>query len=127
MNAALQPFVSDGCSLFPNGDWSQPNVWLHCCVAHDFAYWQGGTKAQRYAADQALEQCVMAQGFSWTAQAMFLGVRFGGNPYWPMWYRWGYGWPYPSSYQPLTTMQQQQVEAQVAILSAPLKQQLHLK
>ncbi len=28
--------------------------WQHCCVAHDVAYWRGGTAAQREQADSAL-------------------------------------------------------------------------
>lgn len=39
----LSLFHSDGCSLFPNGTPNSPNLWCGCCLAHDLAYWQGGT------------------------------------------------------------------------------------
>jgi hypothetical protein len=33
---------------------------------------------------------------------MYKGVRLGGSPYFPDWYRWGYGWNYGRGYKPLT-------------------------
>jgi hypothetical protein len=33
---------------------------------------------------------------------MYDGTRLGGSPIFPMWYRWGYGWPYGRGYQVLT-------------------------
>ena len=45
-------FTSDGCSLFPDGDY------LHCCVAHDEKYFFGGTWRQRLEADKDFYRCV---------------------------------------------------------------------
>lgn len=90
----LQPFASDGCSLFPDGD-SRSGSWCACCVDHDFAYWKGGPEGERRAADSALGKCILARtGDSTLARAVYLGTRAGGSPYFPTWYRWGYGWPY---------------------------------
>ncbi|MEJ2202176.1 MAG: dual specificity protein phosphatase family protein [Desulfuromonadaceae bacterium] len=108
--AAISPFSSDGCSLFPDGTTEDRNRWCDCCFAHDQAYWQGGTKEQRLLADQTLRDCVLQRtGNRALAEAMYLGVRGGGQPIFPSWYRWGYGWPYGRGYQALDEEEQQQV------------------
>lgn len=90
----LEPFASDGCSLFPDGD-TRSGSWCACCFQHDLAYWKGGPEAERKAADSALGDCILARTHdSALARAVYLGTRAGGSPYFPTWYRWGYGWPY---------------------------------
>ena len=86
-----KPFKSDGCSLFPDGNWGG------CCVEHDRAYWQGGTAAERKAADQALRECVKQKGYPILAQLMYVGVRVGGHHLLPTPWRWGFGWPWPQT------------------------------
>lgn len=113
--AGLAPFTSDGCSAFPDGTLSQRNLWLQCCTAHDRAYWQGGTYAEREAADDALRDCVDAVGEPEIAILMLAGVRVGGTPYLPTRFRWGYGWPWPRGYRPLTDAERAQVERLSAI------------
>lgn len=98
----LKPFRSDGCSCFPEGTSEYRDLWLHCCIEHDKAYWRGGTREERLAADRALRNCVAACGKPDIAELMLLGVRVGGAPWWPTSFRWGYGWPYPRGYHPLT-------------------------
>lgn len=105
----LKPFSSDGCSAFPDGTPLQQTLWLQCCVAHDLAYWQGGTQTQRVEADLALESCVSAVGEPQIARLMLAGVRVGGSPIWPSQFRWGYGWPYPRFYGELSAEEKQQV------------------
>ena len=84
-----RPFRSDGCSMWPDGDWG------HCCVRHDEVYWCGGTPQQRKEADIALRACVGgAMGY-----VMYWGVRFGGHPIFPTGFRWGFGWPYEGGYR----------------------------
>lgn len=112
----LKPFTSDGCSAFPEGTPGLAQLWLKCCTAHDFAYWQGGTWQQRQQADQALRICVEQVGEKEIAVLMLAGVRVGGSPYLPTEFRWGYGWPYPKPYAPLTAEEQEQVRH--AILQA---------
>ncbi len=90
----LKPFATDGCSEFPDGTLEQKNLWLQCCIAHDVAYWIGGTAQEREAADEQLQACVAAVGQPEIATLMLAGVRVGGSPFWPTRYRWGYGWPY---------------------------------
>ncbi len=106
----LKPFTSDGCSAFPDGTWEQRTLWLTCCTAHDYAYWKGGTFAQRVEADEQLRSCVAQVGNPDIARLMMMGVRVGGSPFWPTRFRWGYGWPYPRSYGPLTGEERQQLE-----------------
>ena len=98
----LKPFTSDGCSAFPDGTPQQQELWLQCCVAHDLAYWQGGTYQQRLDADLALRSCVAQVNAPEIAALMLIGVRVGGSPAFPTRFRWGYGWNWPRWYGPLT-------------------------
>ena len=116
--AELAPFTSDGCSSFPNGTPQNQNLWLTCCVRHDFAYWKGGTEQQRLDADLALEQCVAKAGEPTIASLMLQGVRAGGSPSLPTTYRWGYGWPFGRGYQALTAEELAQVKTQLEALQA---------
>ncbi len=103
----LNDFTSDGCSLFPDRSLIENSDWCECCLEHDIAYWQGGTKAQRLKADRKLRDCVLARtGNKALAEAMYQGVRLGGSPYFYNWYRWGYGWSYKRKYQRLTLEEQ---------------------
>ena len=110
--ADLMPFTSDGCSLFPDGTLKQRELWLVCCTEHDYAYWKGGTEAERIAADERLRECVAALGEPKIAKVMLSGVRAGGSPYLPTPFRWGYGWSYPRYYAPLSEEERAAVEAQ---------------
>ena len=68
-------FKSDGCSLFPDGDYR------NCCVEHDKAYYFGGSWRERRRADNKLFKCVAeTKGFQhkFIAPVMWLGVRVGG-------------------------------------------------
>ena len=107
----IRPFETDGCSSFPNGTFEQNELWLSCCVAHDYTYWKGGTYQERVAADKGLEACVSAVGEPSIARLMLAGVRVGGTPYLPTRFRWGYGWPYPRGYKALTEEEILQIEA----------------
>jgi hypothetical protein len=109
----LKPFTTDGCSLFPDGTYEQQSLWMECCIRHDLAYWRGGTHQQRLQADQALQQCVAEVGEPEIAKLMLAGVRVGGSPYFPTWYRWGYGWSYRRGYAALSPQEQQQVADQL--------------
>lgn len=97
----LRPFTTDGCSLFPNGTSEHKDLWLNCCVQHDYKYWMGGSKRERLNADLALRSCVAAVGEPKTAEFMLRSVRVGGTPYLPTSFRWGYGWRYFRGYKPL--------------------------
>lgn len=99
----LQAFTTDGCSRFPDRALVGKADWCHCCVAHDLAYWRGGTAQQRLEADRALRTCVIkASGNKILAKVMYAGVRAGGGPQANTSYRWGYGWSYGRQYEPLT-------------------------
>tara|TARA_R110002072_G_scaffold89232_3_gene199861 strand:+ start:40244 stop:40654 length:411 start_codon:yes stop_codon:yes gene_type:complete len=107
---SIKPFTSDGCSAFPDGTPDEKHLWLDCCVAHDLSYWQGGSRAERKAADQALRTCVEQVGKPAIASLMLTGVRVGGTPYLPTTFRWGYGWPYLRGYKPVTSEEKKQIE-----------------
>ncbi|MBU2872231.1 hypothetical protein [Colwellia sp. E2M01] len=106
---AIRPFTSDGCSLFPNGTPKQSELWLTCCTAHDYAYWQGGTYQQKVNADESLKQCVAEVGQPKIANLMLAGVIVGGSPYLPTPFRWGYGWSYLRGYKALTENELKQI------------------
>ncbi|WP_226989253.1 tyrosine-protein phosphatase [Desulfuromonas sp. TF] len=110
----IHPFSSDGCSLFPDGTLNDRTRWCDCCFSHDMAYWQGGSEAERLATDEALRGCVQERtGDATLAQAMYLGVRAGGIPAFPAWYRWGYGWDYGRGYKELNAIEKEQVKRQL--------------
>jgi hypothetical protein len=110
----LSDFTSDGCSLFPDSSLIHADDWCECCLEHDIAYWRGGTEAERLAADKALRDCVLQQtGDAQLAEAMYIGVRMGGSPYFKNWYRWGYGWNYARKYQTLTKEEKALAEAKL--------------
>lgn len=83
-----QPFVTDGCSSWPD------STWVSCCVAHDADYWCGGSPAERLESDRALRACVSEDSGAFWGTLMYWGVRAGGGPRLPFPWRWGYGWPY---------------------------------
>jgi len=105
----LGSFSSDGCSLFPDGTLTDRAGWCNCCFAHDISYWRGGTRTERLVADRALRDCVLARtGNETLADLMYRGVRAGGHPAFPTWYRWAYGWTYGRGYAPLKHEEQRQ-------------------
>ena len=88
-------FTTDGCSRAPDDHWAA------CCVMHDIPYWCGGSRKDREVADQLLEQCVNQQA-TFVGSLFYTGVRFGGTPWLPTPWRWGYGWAdWPHGYDPL--------------------------
>jgi hypothetical protein len=86
------PFTTDGCTLAPDG------AWQSCCVDHDMVYWCGGSAADRSVADGEFRRCVAEKGGPTRARIMYWGVRLGGTPWLPAYWRWGYGWPWPRGY-----------------------------
>lgn len=106
----LNSFTSDGCSLFPDGTLHERSLWCDCCFNHDIAYWRGGSEVERKEADKALRLCVLDRtGNKALAGMMHDGVRAGGSPVFPTWYRWGYGWNYGRGYQQLAEEERKQV------------------
>ncbi len=112
----LRPFSTDGCSLYPDRSAATGKDWCGCCVAHDRAYWRGGSEQDRLKADQDLRACVKdSTGDAEQAALMYRGVRIGGSAYWPTWFRWGYGWGYGRYYRslsPIESAEADRLEAQ---------------
>ena len=88
----LVAFTTDGCSLFPDGTAAEPQRWQACCVRHDEAYYLGGTRSERAAADLALRDCVAKVCSSRVGELMWSGVTLGGSPVFATPWRWGYAW-----------------------------------
>lgn len=111
----LRPFTTDGCSMYPDRSTSTGKDWCSCCVAHDRAYWRGGTEAERLQADEALRRCVEDRtGDVSQAALMFRGVRLGGGPHLPTTFRWGYGWPFGRGYEPLSAAESAEADRMAA-------------
>ncbi len=106
----LRAFASDGCTGVPDGPQKSPNLWRHCCEAHDLKYWAGGRAEERLAADRDLQECVAATGHGDTAKIMYTGVRVFGNPYNRNSWRWGFGWTELRGYEPLNQEEALEVE-----------------
>ncbi len=105
----MQPFSTDGCSLFPDRSLIGKSDWCSCCLVHDLAYWRGGTAEERLKADADLKRCVLAaSNCAELADFMFAGVRVGGGPYFFTPYHWGYGWPFGRLYAPLSMVEEAQ-------------------
>ena len=118
----LADFESDGCSLFLDGTFENPELWKDCCRVHDLAYWRGGTQEEREQADLAFKRCVEKKtGNPELAGLMYEAVRTGGEPYFPTWYRWGYGWPLGRGYQELTEEEVKLVEQKLTVYQQGLK------
>lgn len=100
----LRPFTSDGCSMSPDGlPGSEPEQkWTQCCVEHDTAYWIGGTRAEKDAADNQLQMCITQKGYPEIAKIYKLFVKQFGGPNSSQSFRWGYGWNYKRPYLPLS-------------------------
>jgi hypothetical protein len=91
--SALKPFLSNGCTGFPDGTKENPMQWRHCCVLHDLAFWAGGCSQFREQADLELKRCVADTGSKFTAFLMYLGVRIGAHsPIKIKGEQWGNGW-----------------------------------
>ncbi len=89
-SAVPADFKSDGCSLFPDGNYRE------CCVEHDKAYYVGGSLKERRAADKELYGCVRSKGNSkFLSSIMYIGVRVGGVSFLPTPFRWGFGNKFP--------------------------------
>ena len=88
--AALQlnPFTTDGCSMYPDGGW------LECCIAHDIDYWCANQRTSRVAADRSLKACVADHSNALNGQLTYLGTRLFGHSALPFSWRWGYGYPW---------------------------------
>jgi hypothetical protein len=78
-------YVSDRCTMFFDCNYGD------CCVEHDKAYFFGGTKKERRAADDELYRCVKGRGHGFIAKMMWVGVRIGGVAFLPTPFRWGFG------------------------------------
>ncbi|MGH8675452.1 MAG: hypothetical protein ACREVG_14215 [Burkholderiales bacterium] len=89
-------FRFDGCTWFPDG--FGDTDWRPCCQEHDYAYWCGGSREDRELADDALGACVAEETNAPFGWLMRTGVRIGGHPAVPMYFRWGFGHEYSGGY-----------------------------
>lgn len=121
----LRPFTSDGCSAFPDGIPGNATLWQHCCVDHDLAYWKGGTRRERQAADATLSACVNhATKNPLLGSLMRFFVVLNAGPEQSRSIRWGYGWTHVRPYRALTSEELTRVGA-VAVPDGIVPQVTH--
>ena len=93
LNLVCSRFRRTVAVFFPDRSYISNTDWCSCCLAHDLAYWRGGTEQDRLNADIALKNCVQQSTKNPVlANLMFEGVRLGGTFTFFTSYRWGYGW-----------------------------------
>ena len=92
--APPRPFHFDGCTLFP--DRIGATSFLEACLAHDIAYWYGGSSSQRRHADQVFRQDIRESGSfgRWLQWPMYSAVRIFGNTWILRQFdaNWGFGY-----------------------------------
>jgi len=87
----LSPFKTDLCTFFKEGTRDKPNLWAHCCIKHDLAYWVAGRKVMQSRADKELRKCVKEVASPFIANLMYRGVRLGHLSPFKSPYKWGWG------------------------------------
>ena len=98
----LRPFVSDGCTMAPDGTRREPEKWKECCQAHDLRLWGGGTKTERHEADKKLRSCMREKAGPRLAFIFWLGVKIGSHsPVKLPEKKWGNAWYKNSGYRTL--------------------------
>ena len=88
----LKPFYTDGCTLFVDGPIDRPNLWRHCCVAHDLRYWFGGSNHDLDKTDLKLKSCVEKVAGPVWAEVIYQGVRLGHKSPIKNKTHWSWGW-----------------------------------
>lgn len=85
--ASAQPERFDGCSAGISASWRailKRNPPFHqCCLDHDRLYAAGGSTDTRDTADHNLFTCVSQYDLA-AATVMWLAVKFGGQPFFPL-------------------------------------------
>lgn len=89
----LRPFLTDGCTGYPEGTQDEPTLWHHCCVFHDLEFWAGGELRDRKFMDLRLRDCVASTGEVHHAKLIYIGVRVGSHsPVKKAGMQWGNAW-----------------------------------
>lgn len=84
-------FKTDLCTYFPEGTYSSPNLWKHCCIEHDLYYWVGGIKTKQDLADIKLRECVKKASNDFYGNLMYRGVVLGHLSPVKNQYKWAWG------------------------------------
>lgn len=74
----------------------QREPWYAACIAHDWAYYKGGTREERLKADRELYNAVKNTGHPIWAIIIYVAVRIGGSFYWP--WKWGFKYDWFTKY-----------------------------
>lgn len=116
----LRPFETDGCTMAPDGTINRPRLWRDCCVAHDLAYWGGGSKDERNATDAKLQACIKKKAGPGYAFIFRAGVFIGSlSPIRLESKRWGNAWYERAGYRTLSNEELQRLIDQLNTIEVP--------
>ena len=90
-----RPFVFDGCTAIPEHVFGWIDI-TQSCLEHDYAYWAGGTSADRLKADRALRDGIQEKGWLlWPeSQIVYWTLRLVGDTFIARAFNrnWGHGY-----------------------------------
>ncbi|MCP4912383.1 MAG: hypothetical protein GY909_04635 [Oligoflexia bacterium] len=106
----MKAFYTDLCTGYPEGTRKEPNLWAHCCIKHDLAYWVAGTRDQRKLADKNLRSCVTEAAGKFQGNLMYYGIVVGHASPIKAKTAWGWAWDKKErkKFAPLTEEQKEE-------------------
>ena len=113
-NNLLKNFETDFCTMFKEGTKKSPDLWKHCCVKHDLAYWVAGNKSDMKRADKEILNCVKKTGKPFVAKLMYSGIKFGHLS--PIKNKYKWGWAHKDNrkkYQELSAVEIENIQLRV--------------
>lgn len=117
----LGPFMTDGCSVQPDGELYKMERWQPCCIEHDKKYWAGGSEDMRTRADLDFRSCLADLGMNQFATMLWYNaIRMAGEPFLDFTWRWGYGWQPARPYSAFSAEEIKQLERYVPLLDLPI-------
>ena len=121
----IKAFQTDLCTFYPEGTRERPNLWAHCCIKHDLAYWVAGNREDLDRADFALKVCVTEVSTPFNGHLMYRGVRAGHYSPFKGKYRWSWAWPKSrKKFQTLTEDEKNYILENIFILAPNINPQL---
>ncbi len=115
----VHPFVTDGCTLFPEGTPRNPKLWEECCLEHDLRLWAGGTRVARKKTDRRLGDCVAEKGEPVIGKLMYWAVHVASfSPKKIKGKEWGNAWEV-SGYRKLQPAEVEEIKAELPKYSIP--------
>jgi hypothetical protein len=107
-NIVFKNFETDFCTMFKEGTNEEPNLWKHCCIKHDLAYWVAGSKNDMKRADSEIKNCVEKSGKPFIAKLMYSGIKLG--HFSPIKNKYKWGWAHDENRKTYQELSVQEIE-----------------